>query len=156
MKRLAMALALACAGSIGMSANEQASKPKTSPEAAAARIAQIGKLSFSGSPTMIGCAGGQHYTQHSLGFVPRGTRIRVDVISGEAIDPIASIVIAQMGANAPNGMRASYAYDDDSGGGRDPRVEITAEFDGNVTVNMGSYDGTFGCYALKVEMTLPG
>ena len=43
-------------------------------------------------------------------------------------------------------------YDDDSGGGRDPRLEVTADYDGNVTLSVGSYDGSAGCYAIKTEL----
>jgi hypothetical protein len=45
------------------------------------------------------------------------------------------------------------AYDDDSGGGNDPRLDATLPFDGNVVLIVGSYDGTFGCYWIKVTAT---
>jgi hypothetical protein len=152
MKRIGMVVALACACTIGAVAAEQ--KPKSA-AAAAANLAKVGKESFSGNPSLIACVAGQYYNQHSLGFVVRGTRIRVDIQSGETIDPIATVVLLQMGPNAPNGSRASSAFDDDSGGGNDPRIEITAEYDGNVMVSVGSYDGSAGCYALKAEISLP-
>jgi hypothetical protein len=114
------------------------------------------KMGFEGKPsTLVGCAGGQFYTTHALGAAPARTRIRVDVISGDGIDPVATLIVLQMGANAPNNARAQYVYDDDSGGNLDPRIEFTTEFDGNVVVSVGSYSGGFGCYWLKVEVTVP-
>ena len=154
MKRIAMAVALACACSMGAVAAEQKPKAKSA-SVAAASLAQIGKESFSGNPTLIACVAGQYYNHHSLGFAARGTRVRVDIQSGETIDPIATVVILQMGPNAPGGMRASSAFDDDSGGGRDPRIELTLEYDANVVVSVGSFDGTAGCYAMKAELILP-
>ena len=44
-------------------------------------------------------------------------------------------------------------YDDDSGGGNDPRLDATLPFDGNVVLIVGSFDGTFGCYWIKVTAT---
>ena len=154
MRRIAMAVVLACACSMGTVAAEQNPKAKSA-AAAAANLELIGKESFSGNPTLIACVAGQYYNQHNLGFAVRGTRVRIDVQSGETIDPIATVVILQMGPNAPNGVRASSAYDDDSGGGRDPRLEVTMEYDGNILVSVGSFDGTPGCYALKAELLLP-
>jgi hypothetical protein len=153
--RITLATVLAVSVSVATVAADQAAKPKSSPAAAAARLAEIGKLNISGNPTHVACVGGNYYNQHALGFVQRGTRIRVDVVSGDSVDPVASIVLTQMGPNAANGIRVAYAYDDDSGGGRDPRLDSTAEFDGNVVVNIGSYDGAAGCYALKVELQVP-
>ncbi len=155
MNRLAIALALACSCSVAALAAEQAPKAKASAAAAAAKLAESGKLSLTGNPTLLACVGGIHYNAHSLGYVVRGTRIKVDFQSGETIDPIASVMITQMGPNAPNGIRAGHAYDDDSGGGSDPRLETTAAFDGNVIVYVGSYDGAHGCYAMKVEIVVP-
>ena len=33
------------------------------------------------------------------------------------------------------------------------RLDFTAEYNGNVTLNVGSYDGAFGCYAARVEIS---
>ena len=148
-KQIAAAIVMAACGSIVVAA-EQA--PKTLPGVAAAKLQAAVKQAFSGNATLVACVGGQYYNQHSLGFVTRGARIRVDIQAGDGIDPIASVVIVQMGPNAPNGMRATYVYDDDSGGGRDPRLEVTADYDGNVTLSVGSYDGSAGCYAIKTEL----
>jgi hypothetical protein len=30
---------------------------------------------------------------------------------------------------------------------------VTADYDGNVVLSVGSYDGAFGCYAAKVEIS---
>jgi hypothetical protein len=143
-----LVLAVSLSGAV-LTAQEAA---KTPPAVAAARLQAISKQNFSGNPTVIACVGGQYYNQHSLGFITRGAHIRVDIQSGDGIDPIASVVLLQMGPNAPNGMRATYAFDDDSGGGRDPRIDLVAEYDGNVIVSVGSYDGAAGCYAMKAEL----
>lgn len=136
------------------SAWAQSAKPKADPRSAAASRDSAGKLAIDGgTASIIGCTGGQHYNTHALGFVTSGMRVRVTFQSGETIDPIASLLILQMGAGVTNDVRASYAYDDDSGGGRDPRVELNASYNGNVMLSVGSYDGTFGCYAAKVEIS---
>ena len=152
-KQMAVAVALTASCSMVVVAADQAQK--AAPAVAAAKLAAIGKQSFSGNPTFIACVSGQYYNQHSLGFVTRGTRIRIDVQSGDGIDPIASVIVMQMGPNAPNNMRAQYTFDDDSGGGRDPRIETTAEYDGNAMLSVGSYDGAAGCYAVKTEVAVP-
>lgn len=132
---------------------EQKARPQAHPGDALAL--KIGKMAVDGAASSaIGCVTGSFYNTTVLGAVVRGTRIRVDV-SGVNFDPIASLVIMQMGPNTSGNARASYAYDDDSGGGDDPRIEFTAEYDGNVVLNIGSYDGTTGCFAAKVQVTFP-
>ena len=132
----------------------QNARPKTPAASAAGARDAMGKLTIDGgSMSIVGCAGGQFYTAHALGFITAGTRVRVNFQSGETIDPIATLLILQMGANVPNNVRASYVFDDDAGGGRDPRLEFTAEYNGNVVLSVGSYDGAFGCYAAKVEIS---
>lgn len=131
----------------------QTAKPKASAASAASSRESIGKLSLDGgSVSLVGCSGGQSHTVHVIGFVTSGTRVRVNFQSGDSIDPIATLMLLQMGPNAPNNVRANYAFDDDGGGGRDPRLEITATHDGNVILSVGSYDGAFGCYAARVEI----
>jgi hypothetical protein len=137
------------------SAWAQTTKPKTDAGSAAIGRAAIGKLAIDGSiATIIGCTGGQHQDTHSIGFVPSGARVRVTFQSGDGIDPMATLVLLQMGSGVPSNVRASYAFDDDSGGGRDPRVELTAPYNGHVMLHIGSYDGAFGCYGAKVEILL--
>lgn len=161
MTRFVIALALACSCSIAALAAEQSAKAKPSPAAIAANQASsgaaIGTLGISGNASaLVGCAGGTFYNTHVLGAAVRGMRVRVDVASGEGIDPMVSLVILQMGPAAPGGtVRAGYVFDDDSGGGRDPRLEFTAEYDGNMVLSVGSYDGAFGCYGIKVEVIVP-
>lgn len=139
-------------------ADQQPAKKKAKPAPIADSSARsaLTTLGFDGRPsTLIGCAGGKFYNSHPLGFTTSGTRIRVDVISGDNIDPVATLVVLQMGADAPDGARAQYKYDDDSGGNLDPHLELTTQYDGNVVLNVGSYDGSFGCYWLKIEVTVP-
>ena len=113
-------------------------------------------MGIDGRPsTLIGCAGGNFYNAHALGFAPARTRIRVDILSGDGIDPVATAAILQMGALAPDNSRMSFVYDDDSGGNLDPRLDFTTEFDGNLVLSVGSFDGSFGCYWVKVEVTVP-
>ena len=114
------------------------------------------KMGFDGKPsTLIGCAGGQFYNTHPLGFTSSGTRVKVDIISGDGIDPMAALVVLQMGPNAPDNARAQYVFDDDSGGNLDPRIEFTTNYDGNLVLSVGSFSGGFGCYWVKVEVTVP-
>jgi hypothetical protein len=116
----------------------------------------IGTMGIDGRPsTLVGCAGGSFYNTHPLGAAPSGTRIRIDVTSGSGIDPIAAASILQMGSGAPDGARMQFVRDDDGGGGVDPRLEFTLQFDANVVLSVGSYDGGFGCYWVKVEVTIP-
>ena len=132
----------------------QTPKPKADPATATALRDGAGTLAIDGSTfSFIGCSGGQYNSIHALGGVTSGVRIRVTIESGEGIDPMATLLILQMGNGVPSNVRANYSFDDDSGGGRDPRVELTAPYNGNVILSIGSYDGAFGCYAVKVEMS---
>ena len=64
--------------------------------------------------------------------------------------------LLEMGAPAPDAQaRMSYFFDDDSGGNLDPRLEFTTQHDGNVVLSVGSFDGAFGCYWVKIEVTIP-
>jgi hypothetical protein len=47
-----------------------------------------------------------------------------------------------------------YQSNDDTDG-VDPRLDFTLEFDANVVLSIGSFDGEFGCYLLKVDVRLP-
>jgi hypothetical protein len=132
----------------------QSVKSKSQPASAAAARDAAGKLNLdNGVASVIACTGGNYDSTHNLGFVAAGTRIKVTFQSGESIDPIATVAILQMGANVPGDARAAIAFDDDSGGGRDPRIEVTAGYNGNVVLSVGSYDGSFGCFAAKVEIS---
>ena len=142
---------------IALSAPAAFAEQKARPQAQQgdATALQIRKMAIDGAAsTAVGCVTGTFYNMHVLGAVVRGTRIRVD-ITGVDFDPIAAVVILQMGPQAPGNVRAGYAFDDDSGGGNDPRIEFTAEYDGSVVLSVGSYDGTVGCYATKVQVTFP-
>lgn len=112
-------------------------------------------MGFDGNPSsLIGCTGGKFNNTHSLGYAGRGTRIKVEVISGDAIDPIAALTVLQMGSSHPEGgARASYVFDDDGGGNLDPRIEMALEYDGNVVLSVGSFGGEFGCYWVKIQVT---
>jgi hypothetical protein len=162
---LSVALALAAAG---LSAQQPTTRIKTkkarasvsAPATTAAADSMrnlIGKMGIDGSPsTLVSCVGGKHYVAHPLGFSVSGTRIRVDVLGSDELDPVAALTVLQMGGNHPDGnARASYVYDDDSGGNLDPRIEFRMEYDGNVVLNIGSFDGDFGCYWVKVTVTVP-
>lgn len=114
-------------------------------------------MAIDGNPsTLAACVGGRYYNTHALGFATQGTRIIVNVQSGENIDPTASMSILRMGSHHPDGgAEAQLAFDDDSGGNLDPRLELSAPFDGHVVLNVGSFDGSFGCYFVKVEVRAP-
>jgi hypothetical protein len=159
MTRFTAVLVVALFVGVPVFADQAPAKQKSQPAAATAdRSARsaLSTLGFDGKPSsLIGCTGGQFYTSHPLGYTAAHTRVKIDVISGEGIDPIASLVVLQMGANAPDGARAQYVYDDDSGGNLDPRIEFTTNYDGNLVLSVGSYSGSFGCYWLKVEVTVP-
>jgi hypothetical protein len=124
------------------------------PESAKSALVTLG---FDGKPsTLIGCAGGRFYNTHALGFTAAGTRLRIDILSGDGIDPVATAALLEMGAPAPDAQaRMSYFFDDDSGGNLDPRLEFTTQHDGNVVLSVGSFDGAFGCYWVKIEVTIP-
>ena len=140
----------------GLSAGQLPPKAKSpaGPRQAGSEKNLMGTLGIDGSPsTLVACVGGKFYNTHSLGFATAGTRIRVDTTSAD-VDPTAMLIITRMGGHDPNGQSsASSVYDDDSGGGNDPRIETTVPFDGHVILNIGSYDGTFGCYWVKVTVT---
>jgi len=98
----------------------------------------------------------------AMGTMP-GTILSMFVLEGLALgalgiligNAVATAAILQMGALAPDNSRMSFVYDDDSGGNLDPRLDFTTEFDGNLVLSVGSFDGSFGCYWVKVEVTVP-
>ena len=156
MTRLATILALALTLASGPAWAQSKQKSSPAPSADASTRSAMTKMGFDGKPsTLIGCAGGNFYNTHALGFTVARTRVKVDILSGDNIDPMAALVVLQMGPNAPGDARAQYKFDDDSGGNLDPRVELTTEYDGNLVLSVGSYDGSFGCYWVKVEVTVP-
>ena len=145
---------------VGLAAEQSGGKVKNkaaTPTAQDALRSALGKLAIDGNPSsLVSCVGGNDYKNFPLGSTVAGTRIRVDVLSGEGIDPIAALTVLQMGARHPEGRaRASFAFDDDSGGNLDPRIEFTTEYEGNVVLSVGSYDGSFGCFWVKVDVRVP-
>jgi hypothetical protein len=156
---IAIVLAASVAGLGAQQAAVSKAKTKASPGAPMVNGDALRSLSgptaIDGRPsTLVGCAGGNFYTTHALGASTAGTRIRVDVQSGDGIDPVLTAAILQMGAPAPDGQaRMSYVFDDDSGGNLDPRLEFTLQYDANVVLSIGSFSGGFGCYWIKVEVT---
>jgi hypothetical protein len=156
MTRMFTAFAVAVAVStVALSAEQPATK-KTSQPAASATAGLNGKMAITGNPsTLVGCAGGTWYNTHALGASIRGTRIRIDVEGDDTFDGVATAVIVQMGAAAPNAQtRVSYQTNDDSDG-LDPRLEFTLDYDANLVLSVASFDGSFGCYFVKVDVRLP-
>jgi hypothetical protein len=151
-----LAVAIGCASAVVVGADQAKPKPSAANSGEAMAKSVFGKAGFDGKPTqLVACVGGQYYNIHNLGFAPSGSRVKLDVISGDNIDPMATMMVLQMGPNAPNQTRSGFVFDDDSGGGRDPRIETTTSYDGNVILAVGSYDGVFGCYIVKMEITVP-
>lgn len=146
---------------VGLSAEQSGGKTKVKGSAPATQSdalrSTLGKLAIEGNPsTLVSCVGGSDFKVFPLGSTTAGTRIKVDIISGEGIDPVASLTVLQMGNRHPEGRaRASLAFDDDSGGNLDPRVEMTTEYEGNVVLSVGSFDGSFGCFWVKVDVRVP-
>ena len=89
---------------------------------------------------------------HDLGFLPAGRNVTV-VVEGVSNDfnPVAAVLVPSIGQMAGNAVKTTTFYDDDSGGDRDPRIEL-------VTPNAGTYllmvndltDATVGCYRYQV------
>lgn len=102
------------------------------------------------------CIGTAGANTHHLGYVPAGTRIVVTFVSD--FDPVAAVTIMQMGSGAPNGARASYLYDDDSGGNLEPELRFNPEHSGTAVLHVSKYsqsEGSGGCYFYKTEITTP-
>lgn len=141
----------------GLTAQQSAATPKGKARTATGAAGDVSrKASFTGNPSsIVACAGDTWYNTHPLGASVRGTRIRIDVDGGEDFDAVATAVIMQQGAAAPNAQtRVQYQSNDDTDG-VDPRLDFTLEFDANVVLSIGSFDGEFGCYLLKVDVRLP-
>jgi hypothetical protein len=156
MTRMLTVFAVALAVStVGLSAEQSATKKKGRPTASVS-AGLNGKMAITGNPsTLVGCAGGTWYNTHALGASIAGTRLRIDVEGDDTFDGIATAVIMQMGAAAPDAQtRVSYQTSDDADG-FDPRLEFTLENDANVVLSVASFDGTFGCYFVKVDVRLP-
>lgn len=93
---------------------------------------------------------------HDLGAMPSGTRITITFLSD--FDPVAGVTILQMGIDAPDGRaRASYVYDDDTGGNLEPEIRFTTSHSGTAVLHVGKYSSTSsaGCYYYKAEIQTP-
>lgn len=148
----AVALAVSTAG---VAAEQSATKKKGRP-APSVSAGLNGKMAITGNPsTLVACAGGTWYNTHALGASVAGTRVVIDVEGDETFDGVATAVIMQMGAAAPDAQtRVAFQTNDDTDG-LDPRLDFTLENDANVVLSVASFDGSFGCYFVKVDVRLP-
>ena len=79
----------------------------------------------------------------------------MDFAPGADFDPVATALILQQGAAAPNGQaRVQFQTNDDTDGVA-PRLDFQLEFDANVIISVASFDGDFGCYFMKVDVRVP-
>ncbi len=82
---------------------------------------------------------------HDLGRVEQGNRISLTFAAN--FDAVAGAHIV----NVPTQQSVGYT-DDNSGGGTDPALTITAPHTGSLALHVGGVGGAFGCYRYKVEI----
>ena len=71
-----------------------------------------------------------------------------------AFDPVAAVVVAGVGATAGSTVKTSTFYDNDSGGGKDPRITFVAPQRGTYFLLIGENSGSGGgCYRYQVTVS---
>jgi hypothetical protein len=111
-------------------------------------------LAISGTASSArNCVGDAGANVHALGFVPANSRVVITFTSD--FDPVASTTLLQLGQDAPDTRaRASFVYDDDSGGNLEPELRFTTGYSGTLVLHVSKYsaDSEAGCYFYKVEI----
>jgi hypothetical protein len=91
---------------------------------------------------------------HDLGFIPAGFNVTVLVEAvSDDFNPVAAIIAPTIGQAAANTIKTTTFYDDDSGGGRDPRLEFVAPQSGTYLLLINDLtDSVIGCYRYQVSL----
>ena len=100
------------------------------------------------------CIGPSGANVHGIGWVPANSRIVITFTSD--FDPVASTTLMQMGQDAPDSRaRASFVYDDDTGGNLEPELRFTTSYSGTLVLHVSKFSAEreAGCYFYKVEIT---
>jgi len=89
---------------------------------------------------------------HDLGGIPAGVHVVVTVESySDGFDPVAAVVVPQIGQKASNTIKLTNFYDNDSGGEGDSRIDFVAPQEGNYILVVGDLtDANVGCYRYQV------
>ena len=95
---------------------------------------------------------------HDLGWLPAGINVQVTVaVSGPAtstFDPVAAVVVAGVGATAGGTVKTTTFYDNDSGGGKDPKITLVTPQKGTYFLLIGENSGSGGgCYRYQVSIS---
>jgi hypothetical protein len=114
-------------------------------------------LAISGSASSArNCIGPAGANVHAIGWVPANTRVLITFTSD--FDPVAATTLLQMGLDAPNAeARASFVFDDDTGGNLEPELRFTTQYSGTLVLHVSKFspDSEAGCYFYKVEVNTP-
>jgi hypothetical protein len=92
---------------------------------------------------------------HDLGWIPAGLSVDLDVesFSPNAFDPVATVVLAVMGAAGGNNVKTTTFYDNDSGGGTSPHVSFVTPQAGTYVLLVSDQSGQqTGCYRYQVNV----
>jgi hypothetical protein len=91
---------------------------------------------------------------HELGFIPAGVSVTVNVQSlSDDFNPVAAVIVPTIGQPAANTIKTTTFYDDDSGGGRDPRINFVAPQSGTYLLLVNDLtDSVAGCYRYQVVL----
>ena len=94
---------------------------------------------------------------HDLGWIPAGFRVDVDVESysppNSDFDPVASVIVTTMGVAGGNAAKVTTFYDNDSGGGRSPRVSFVTPQGGTYVLLVSDQSGqAVGCYRYQANI----
>jgi hypothetical protein len=91
---------------------------------------------------------------HDLGAIPIGLHVTVTVHSySDGFNPVAAVLVPTLGQKASNNVRVTNFYDDDSGGGGDPKVDFVTPQEGNYILVVGDYtDSVAGCYRYQLQI----
>jgi len=89
---------------------------------------------------------------HDLGALPSGIHVVVTVESySEGFNPVAAVVVPQLGEKAANTVKVATFYDNDSGGDSDAKIDFVTPRAGNFVLFVGDFtDATAGCYRYQI------
>lgn len=95
---------------------------------------------------------------HDLGWLPAGVNVTVNVAStmpaDATFDPVAAVVAASVGVTAGSTVKTNTFYDNDAGGGKDPRITFVTPQRGTYFLVVGENSGSgFGCYRYQVSVS---
>jgi hypothetical protein len=113
-------------------------------------MGDIGPLAISGTPSSAQhCVGGNSVPNvHEIGRIDRDSQVTISFDAD--FDALAGMT--RITLDPVSGAGGHFVVDDNSGGGRNPALNFTANAGDNVVLYVTGTNGATGCYRYKVEI----